>query len=120
MSVDIINTHGYYLCHKPFSGERMTPIPLSAFVDDKGQEEAAKSLGSSQAAICKALKSGRLILISEDEPGIYSALELKSFPSSGPSQKPRPDLEQIVRQIARVGQGLDVAVHSSSTRQVAP
>jgi len=92
----------------------MTPIPLSAFVDDKGQDEAAKSLGSSQAAICKALKSGRVILVNEDEPGVYSALELKGFPSSGPSQKPRPNLEQIVEQIARFGQGLGVAVISSS------
>ena len=115
--MDIFNTHGYSLCHKPFSGERMTPIPLSVFVEDKGQDEAAKALGSSQAAICKALKSGRVILVHEDEPGIFSALELKGFPASGPSQKPRPDLEQILAQIARFGQGLGVAVHPSSSQQ---
>lgn len=98
----------------------MTPIPLSAFVEAKGQGEAAKSLGSSQAAICKALKSGRVILVSEDEPGVFSALELKGFPASGPSQKPRPNLEQIVGQIARFGQGFAVAVHSSSSARVTP
>lgn len=92
----------------------MTPIPLSAFVDDKGQDEAAKLLGSSQAAICKALKSGRVILVSEDQPGAFSGLELKGFPSSGPSQKPRPNLEQIVEQIASLRQGLSVAVNPSS------
>lgn len=92
----------------------MTPIPLSVFVADKGQDEAAKSLGSSQTAISKALKSGRVILVHEDEPGIFSALELKGFPSSGPSQKPRPNLEQIVAQISAIGQGVGVAVLSSS------
>lgn len=95
----------------------MTTIPLSEFVEDKGQDEAAKSLGASQAAICKALKSGRVIFVQEDEPGVFSALELKGFPTSGPSQKPRPNLEQILAQIARLGQGLGVAVHPSSSQQ---
>lgn len=96
----------------------MKPIPLSAFVKEKGQDEAAKFLGSSQTAICKALKTGRLILVNEDQPGIFSALELKSFPSSGPHQKPRPNLEQIVEQIARLDQGHGVAVHQSSVQGV--
>ncbi|HEX8596724.1 MAG TPA: Cro/CI family transcriptional regulator [Pseudomonas sp.] len=94
----------------------MTSIPLSAFVDDKGQDEAAKILGSSQAAISKALKTERLIFVSEDSPGAYSAIELKSFPSGWPSQKPRPNLEQIVARLARFGQGLSVAVQPSSTK----
>ncbi|MBM0211847.1 Cro/CI family transcriptional regulator [Pseudomonas syringae group genomosp. 3] len=98
----------------------MTPIPLSVFVQDKGQDEAAKLLGSSQAAICKALKSGRLILVHEDHPGIFSAIELKGFPSSGLSQKARPNLEQIVEQISRFGKGLGVAVQASSTAQASP
>lgn len=98
----------------------MTPIPLSAFVEGKGQDEAAKLLGSSQAAICKALKTGRLILVHEGAPGSYSALELKGFPSSGPSQKPRPDLEQIVVQISGLGKALGGAVNPSSVTQASP
>lgn len=92
----------------------MTPIFLSEFVDAKGQDEAAKSLGSSQAAICKALKTGRMIFVTEDAPGSFSAIELKGFPCSGPSQKPRPDPEQIVDQIGRLGQALNMAVQTSS------
>lgn len=92
----------------------MTPIPLSVFVEHKGQGEAAKSLGSSQAAICKALKSGRLILVTEEKSGVYSAVELKGFPSSGPSPKPRPNIEQIVGEISRIAQALNMAVDSSS------
>ena len=96
----------------------MTPVSLSAFVDDKGQDEAARLLGSSQAAICKALKTGRLILVHEEPLGGFSALELKGFPSSGPSQKPRPDLEQIVCQISDFSKTLERAVQPSSANQL--
>lgn len=93
----------------------MKPIPLSSFVDMKGQDEAAKSLGSSQTAICKALKSGRLILVSEDTPGKFTAMELRGFPSSGPSQRLCPDLEEIVKKIGLLGQSTAVAGNSSSS-----
>lgn len=108
------STAGYLLCHKPFSGERMTPIPLSSFVQGRGQEEAAKSLGSSQAAICKALKTGRIIFVTEGPSGSFSAIELKGFPCGGTGHKARPDPEQIVDQIGHIGQALNMAVCSSS------
>lgn len=94
----------------------MTPIPLSIFVEAKGQDEAARFLGSSQAAISKALKSGRLILVSEESPDVFSAVEFKGFPASGPSQKPRPDLEEIVLRISNIVKSADDAgILSSST-----
>lgn len=92
----------------------MTPIQLHEFVDRHGQDEAAKVLGSSQAAISKAIKSGRLILISEDRPGCFTGVELKSFPSGGDREKPRLDLEEILSQITRAGETTVGAVNSSS------
>lgn len=92
----------------------MTPIQLHEFVDRHGQDEAAKVLGSSQAAISKAIKSGRLILVSEDQPGCFSGFELKGFPSGGDREKPRLDLEEILSQITKVGQSAVGAVNTSS------
>lgn len=92
----------------------MTPIQLHEFVDRHGQEEAAKVLGSSQAAISKAIKSGRLILISEERPGCFTGVELKGFPSGGDREKPRLDLEEILSQITKVGESSDCAVNPSS------
>lgn len=94
----------------------MTPILLSDFVSDRGQDEAARILGSSQTTISKALKSGRLILVSERAPGVFSALEFKGFPSGGSREKARLDLEDIVGQVSAVGQTAIAAVNSSSTQ----
>lgn len=96
----------------------MTPIQLHEFVDQHGQDEAAKVLGSSQAAISKAIKAGRLILISEDRPGCFTGVELKGFPSGGDREKPRLDLEEILSQIIRVGESTVCAVNPSSIAQV--
>ncbi|WP_395599574.1 Cro/CI family transcriptional regulator [Pseudomonas sp. A1437] len=93
----------------------MTPIPLSSFVQGRSQEEAAKSLGASQAAICKALKTGRIIFVTEEPSGSFTAIELKGFPSGGSSEKARPDAEQIVGQIGLIGQTLYMAGNPSST-----
>lgn len=98
----------------------MTPILLHEFVGQHGQDEAAKALGSSQAAISKAIKSGRLILISEARPGFYTGVELKGFPSGGDREKPRLDLEEILIQITRLGQPYESAVNPSSTAPAAP
>ncbi|WP_099167741.1 Cro/CI family transcriptional regulator [Pseudomonas sp. ICMP 8385] len=98
----------------------MTPIPLSSFVEGIGQEEAAKSLGSSQTAICKALKTGRLIFVTEKPCGSFEAIELKGFPSAGPNHKARPDPEQILDQVARLAQASNMAVNSYSTQQAPP
>lgn len=96
----------------------MTPIQLHEFVDRHGQDEAAKVLGSSQAAISKAIKAGRLILISEDRPGCFAGVELKGFPSGGDRDKPRLDLETILSKIKKVGESTVGAVNPSSTQQI--
>lgn len=95
----------------------MTPIQLHEFVDLHGQDEAAKVLGSSQAAISKAIKAGRLILISEEHPGCFTGVELKGFPSGGDREKPRLDLEEILSQITKVGESDVGAVDASSIQQ---
>ncbi len=97
----------------------MTPVPLAEFVDLKGQETAAKLLGVSQTAICKALKVGRHIVVSEACPGLYEAVELKSFPAAGSQDKMRPDLGEILAVIAPIAQHLNGAVQPSSTQQFA-
>ena len=95
----------------------MTPIQLQEFVERHGQEETAKALGSSQAAISKAVRSGRIILVSEIQPGLFQGLELKGFPSGGDRETPRLDLEEILSQIASHGQSSVPAGDSSSSPQ---
>lgn len=97
----------------------MTPILLTDFVADRGQDEAARILGSSQTTISKALKSGRLILVTEREPGVFSALEFKGFPSGGAREKARLDLVDIVGQVSAVGQTAISAVNPSSSARAA-
>lgn len=93
----------------------MTPIHLQKFVEKHGQEETAKALGSSQAAISKAVRSGRLILVSEIQPGLFQGLELKGFPCGGDRETPRLDLAEILSQIAPNGQSYVPAGDSSSS-----
>ncbi|WP_440467142.1 Cro/CI family transcriptional regulator [Pseudomonas sp. YH-1] len=69
----------------------MTGQTLSAFVDRYGQEGAAKALGLSQAAISKALKAQRIILIIQSQGGGFEAAELKRFPSGGGRSCLAPD-----------------------------
>lgn len=92
----------------------MAPIQLHEFVDKHGQDRAAKVLGSSQAAISKAIRSGRVILISEAQPGYFTGVELKGFPSGGDREKPRLDLEEILSQITKNGESADGAGDSYS------
>lgn len=98
----------------------MTPIPLSSLVEKIGQEQAAKSLGSSQTAISKALKNDRLIFVTEEPDGSFTAIELKGFPTSGPNIKALPDLDRIVDQLSRLGQGINMAGNPSSTSEARP
>lgn len=97
----------------------MTPILLHEFVELHGQDQAAKALGSSQAAISKAVRSDRLILISESSLGFFAGIELKGFPSGGGREKARLDLEEILSQITSVVKSDDSAVNPSSVQQAA-
>ncbi|WP_256658191.1 MULTISPECIES: Cro/CI family transcriptional regulator [unclassified Pseudomonas] len=114
MGVDIFTTGGYLSCHKPFSGEPMTPVQLADFVGQHGQEEAAKKLGTSQAAISKAIRSGRQIVVRSRAGGSLEAFELKAFPSSGSVSRPRADLELIMSVIAVLAEPTEGAVRSYS------
>lgn len=116
--MDISTTGGYLLCSKPFSGESMTPVQLADFVGQHGQEEAAKKLGTSQAAISKAIRSGRQILVRSRAGGRLEAFELKSFPCSGAVDRPRADLELIMSSIFGLAESTEVAVQPSSIRAV--
>ena len=106
------------MCSKPFSGESMTPVQLAEFVGQHGQEEAAKKLGTSQAAISKAIRSGRQILVRARAGGRLEAFELKSFPCSGALDRPRADLELIMSSIVGLAEPTEVAVQTSSTGEV--
>lgn len=59
----------------------MSKIPLPKLVEEKGQVFVARVLGVSPAAINKALKSRREILITCHSDGTFDALELRRFPS---------------------------------------
>lgn len=59
----------------------MKPIPLSDFVAKVGQTQAAKELGMTQGAMCKALQSGREIYVEKRKGGLF-AYEVKPFPST--------------------------------------
>ncbi|OEO24046.1 hypothetical protein AX279_19630 [Pseudomonas sp. J237] len=59
----------------------MKRIPLSQFVEDRGQIDSALILGVTQGAISKALRVGRDITVTEHSDGSFSAVELKPFPA---------------------------------------
>lgn len=94
----------------------MSPIPLAEFVSVHGQSDAAKALGTTQAAISKAARSGRHIFVQEKPCGGFEAVELKGFPCSGDSRS-RLDLDSIVSVIAPIAQPLNRAVQPSSISQ---
>lgn len=95
----------------------MTPVQLADFVVQYGQEEAARQLGATQAAISKAISSGRHILIQRKPDGTLEAFELKCFPSGGSQAKSRADLGAIMTVVRMFAQSPAGAVHSSSIRQ---
>lgn len=59
----------------------MKKQPLSKFVDEHGQVEAARLLGLTQGGLSKAIRVGRNVYVYATEEG-YKAEEIKPFPSS--------------------------------------
>ena len=96
----------------------MNTVPLAEFVVLHGQGEAAKALGTTQAAISKAVKTGRYIYVQKKTGGGFEAVELKGFPSGGCLDRGRPDLENIVSMIAPIAQHPGGSVQTSSSSQV--
>lgn len=58
----------------------MTRTTLQEYVSKNGQVKAARLLGVTQSAICKALKYKREIYI-EEKDGRVTSYEVKKFPS---------------------------------------
>ncbi|HBO5614781.1 Cro/CI family transcriptional regulator [Pseudomonas aeruginosa] len=96
---------------------------LAEFVGRFGQEGAAQALGASQAAISKALRSKRLIIVAPAMGGGFEATELKRFPSGGGRPRAVPsvpmatssaDLEPILPSDSHIRQCADTAVQASS------
>lgn len=112
--MDFSTTGGYLLCHKPFLGGYMTSIPLADFVGQHGQGAAAKKLGVSQAAISKAIRSGRHVLVWSHACGSLDAIELKPFPCGGARESLSADLELIMSAMAGLEEPPEVAVDPSS------
>ena len=59
----------------------MNQFKLPDLVVHKGQASVAEALGISPAAIHKAIRSGRQIIVTIHDDGSYTAQELRPFPS---------------------------------------
>lgn len=59
----------------------MRRIPLSDFAKEYGHTKAAQMLGCTQGALSKAIRVGRDVVVTCNEDGSLSALELRPFPS---------------------------------------
>lgn len=59
----------------------MNQIQLPELVAKIGQAAVAEAFGISPAAIHKAIRSGRQIIVSIETDGTYSAHELRPFPA---------------------------------------
>jgi len=56
-------------------------FPLTDYVRDKGQANAAAELGMHQTAISKALRAGRKVIVTQMPDGTITAEEVRPFPS---------------------------------------
>lgn len=59
----------------------MNQIPLSELAAQIGQAAVAEAFGVTPAAVHKAIRLGRQIIVSVHEDGSYTAQELRPFPS---------------------------------------
>lgn len=58
----------------------MNQIPLPDLVAKIGQASVAEAFGISAAAVHKAIRLGRQIMVTVHDDGTYSAHELRPFP----------------------------------------
>ena len=65
----------------------MSRKTLQEFSQVHGQTKAASLLGLSQGSLNKALRVGRDIYVTELEDGVFTAEELRPFPSQKSAQK---------------------------------
>lgn len=69
----------------------MNQIPLSELAAQIGQAAVAEAFGVTPAAVHKAIRLGRQIMVSVHDDGSYTAQELRPFPSN--KVLPPPKLE---------------------------
>ena len=65
----------------------MSRTTLQEFARLHGQTRAAGLLGLSQGSLNKALRVGRDIYVTEVESGVFTAEELRPFPSQNQARK---------------------------------
>lgn len=65
----------------------MSRTTLQEFARLHGQTRAASLLGLSQGSLNKALRVGRDIYVTEVESGVFTAEELRPFPSQNRARK---------------------------------
>lgn len=59
----------------------VSTLHLKEFAKQRGQPEAAILLGLTQGALSKAIRVGRLILVTEQADGSFTAEERRPFPA---------------------------------------
>ncbi|PWB34650.1 Cro/Cl family transcriptional regulator [Pseudomonas sp. SDI] len=67
----------------------MNSIPLPDLVAQKGQAAVAEAFGVSPAAIHKAVRSGRKIVVTIHEDGTYTGEETRAFPCHDSPRSPQ-------------------------------
>ncbi|HBN8473782.1 TPA: hypothetical protein L3709_005974 [Pseudomonas aeruginosa] len=97
----------------------MSLITLSEFVKPIGQAAAAKKLGSSQASISKALKAGRVVVVSMNSEVDVFSFEIKPFPNGRGGLQARLDLDEVIAQVRLMEDSAGIAVPVPNA-QVAP
>lgn len=55
----------------------MKEIPLTKFLEEHTQSEAAGIMGRSQGAVSQMVQAGRQVFITLDEQGVYGWFEIK-------------------------------------------
>lgn len=60
----------------------MSRKTLQEFAREHGQTKAASLLGLTQGSLNKALRVGREVYVTEHKPGVFTAEELRPFPTT--------------------------------------
>ncbi|OLS61540.1 Cro/CI family transcriptional regulator [Pseudomonas putida] len=58
----------------------MSRVHITQFASQRGQAEAAALLGMTQGALSKAIRVGRVVFVTENADGSFSAEEIRPFP----------------------------------------
>ncbi len=101
----------------------MSTLHLKEFAKKRGQPEAAILLGLTQGALSKAIRVGRLILVTEQADGSFTAEERRPFPARSEAKSRTisgPTMTQMLPPATAQHISTAAAVNSSSTAQDSP